>query len=378
MFAQIIDQLDCFGFANTTHKLLSTLSQKNESQLRNYCRKHLPRISFQRQKRFVTVKSYDKNNNEYVDNFYYRQLISHGTNNFITKWVCKNSHGNKFIPGHSYAFKECKYTTNDDFCNSFIDAFINCILFLHNKMLSHTDNFVIPFHLIAYDPKNNKIITILEHATTDLSTILQHSSISTLSKIDIFYDSIYKVASWLKIVQFDLQFVHFDLKVNNVFVNVITDGEITTKDIKLNIGDFGSSSIVFDGYNISGEQFYNVDNKLFTPTRDLYQFIHTCAIFSQPICTKRQLLQLINILGTHHHNHLNANNNIWQDIYKQAHYSQKYSPENILILFHTMMKHKYAQRTNLCYKEHCRINNKIHIKHNEKKSISRLASLLCV
>lgn len=364
---KIMCHLEIIGFKNITQNFFEQVHNRNIDFVKQYCEQTFSTISYKGtnddEKKYCRVVY---TNNEHKTErlcFDYIQNITTGSNSSISIWKAASSQSyNDDIKYNSqYVLKRCLYSDDDAFFNFFIDLFIHAVMYSHFKIIlnSCTENkFIVPLYMIVFHKSRNKLVGIMEQIETDMHFLLREPSISNISKVDIYYDIIYKIASWLKVAQHDLNFVHFDLKNNNIFMDRKDKKYGYDRDnLNIYVGDFGSSRIQYGDYILSGENFYELDHTQFSPTRDLYQLIHTAAMFSCPDEAQRHMLKLSRIMGTSDKRHLDPDDEKWHDIYKNLNYDSIYSPSNTINKFHILFPQLYKSSSNILNFHHSRIDN---------------------
>ena len=241
-----------------------------------------------------------------------------------------------------------------------MDLFIHAIMYSHAKIILQctSNEYIVPLHLVTFHKSRNKIVGIMTKVETDMYTVSRSELLTDVAKVDIYYDIIYKVASWLKVVQTDMNFVHFDLKNNNIFIGRKNRKLGFERDnLNIYIGDFGASRIKINNHILIGERFYKLDHTKFTNTRDLYHLIHTGAMFARPPSAQRHMHKLLNIMGTMDESHIIEEDEKWHDIYKHLYYNKVYNPSLTLKKFYKLFPQLYKENNNILKIHHDRIDN---------------------
>ena len=405
MWDKLKSNLAKIGFRNITPHFLQQLELRNIDYVKEYCEKTLPRISYyetcdedkdKNKQNDVIITATNTTTATNIDTnsksvckvsrinddthaemcFNFVKNLTKGSNSLISIWenvTIRNhvSYNINIKEKSHYVLKRCLHSDDQSFFHSFIDLFIHAVMYSHSITIlqCNSNEYIVPLHIVTFHKSRNKIVGIMTKVETDMHAMLRAELLTDVAKVDIYYDIIYKVASWLKVIQADMDFVHFDLKNNNIFVSRKNRKLGFERDnLNIYIGDFGASRIKINNNILTGERFYKLDHTQFTNTRDLYHLIHTGAMFAHPPSAQRHMYKLLNMMGSMSESHIIEKDEKWHDIYKHLYYNNIYSPTQTLEKFHKLFPQLYQKNNNILKNHHDRIDNNNNNNNNDNNN----------
>jgi len=245
-------ELEKFGF-NINKDFINKLNQKDEvfinEQIKGF---KIVILSLEKNKDLKIID--DNKENSYI--YFYNKDVTKILKTYIVDDYISQGTYNK-------AYNVTDYDTNKKYVYrilinkiesfnilvlNFTEYFIH--LFLYNQC---GKNKIIKIKEIGYNKRNNLISSINEKMDGTLFYILSNNKIEHSIKISILIKAINQIVDLLEILQDKFQFMHNDLKSDNIFFkfndNSIKD-KYTPENISFFLGDFDASTIVIDGLMI--------------------------------------------------------------------------------------------------------------------------------
>lgn len=156
-------------------------------------------------------------------------------------------------------------------------------------------------------------------------------NINVLNKTDLYLviDLIIQISHHLMILQYFFNFMHNDLKPNNIFFYLKNKEEgFKLGNIKYIIGDFGGSFIQFNNTNIFGivRRYDNV----FNPNKDMFMMIHILYTFINTEYKSNAKKLFTKLFGSNmNYNYTEYKNNEWFNIYDIEEIPNVFNPKNV-------------------------------------------------
>lgn len=331
----LIPYLEKYGIIDITYDILNIMHSNNSDYVHQYCSTHLPRISWNHSGAVVRITSFGKTNKI---NLRYLKKIAHGSYNTIKLY---KSESNDNLYNLKYekpiVLKESVPKYDKHIGSLFIDIFMHALLsafqeHYNGEYNSNVFEPIIPIYMVAYNIQTKQLVTLMPYMEYDLYHILDNSKISDDNKYDIFIKCLFDISCYLSILQKFFNFVHYDLKSNNILCRVINKNKpITRTNLKFYIADFGSSRLQFGSYVCCGISFFKTNHTLYSDTRDIYQFMHLVATFISNNKLKNKIVSYIDKnFGYSDKNHIRRDQYIWQIIYTKVNYHHNYNPINTI------------------------------------------------
>ncbi len=278
----ILDEIKC-----ETNKLCRnpiTLSQKIDRIKRNFNKKIDP------------LKETISNKIEEISQIYRQPLLpTHSGTGAFGSLFLKENNNTKII-------KKIKTNGHNKipFINTFNEFIIQKLLSLEIEEVNHTINSTLKMNIpkiYQYTKKNNNIMM-------EMNYIPNHKSLSdyilkypiTLPIDNLFFNLnnlITNYIQYLRILQDKFSFIHFDMNLANILLNVDEDHNIT----QFHLIDFGESYIKINEYHFFGNISYYNTNSLVKGTQDrnywksydiIYLLLNICgALFHKYNCIDR-------------------------------------------------------------------------------------------
>jgi len=235
-------ELSKFGFIMNENSI-HNLNQKNEKFILNQIKEFEIVVIDNKKESYIYI--YDKNitkmNNTYIIDDY----ISKGTYNKAYN-VTDNNTNKKYV----YRILINKIESVEQLAFNIIEYFIH--LFLFNYFKIHIElgkNKILKIKQIGYNKKNNLLSSIMEKMDGTLFFILSDIKIEHSNKINILIKGLLDIINLLEILQKKFQFMHNDLKADNIFFkfkdNSLQD-KYTPENINFYLGDFDASTMIID------------------------------------------------------------------------------------------------------------------------------------
>lgn len=158
-----------------------------------------------------------------------------------------------------------------------------------------------------------------------------------LTKLDVTYEPdklfllelLYQLSCQLKILQKYFQFMHNDLKGNNIFYKLINgDKELTYDNIRFVLGDFGGSYIKFNNFIIQGD-IKGIENN-FNPNKDLFMLVHIIITFINSQNRRNLIIFLKTLFNQIDETNTITENDKWHNLYILDNYPNEYNPKKFL------------------------------------------------
>lgn len=216
-------------------------------------------------------------NNKPVHTFELIDFINKGSYNRIYRLV--DVHSKK-----KYAYRV--FTDSDDNepyhkINNYIETFIHSFLSIYQKkfILQKMDkiqyNCILKLKLFGINPETKFINTLTEMMDGTLYDLLTKEQLPHEKKIIILLRCFYQIASLLEDLQDNFEFIHNDLKANNIFYR-IKDAEkkYDTDNFHFYIADFDGSRLKINDMVIIGNTYLS-PNSNFNPRKDLFLLLHS-------------------------------------------------------------------------------------------------------
>lgn len=215
---------------------------------------------------------------------------------------------------------------------------INCILsafqYLYLRGYGNNNNIFYPklvprvVHVYDNTSENSKNLMI-EKYDGDVFNYFKNIDLADPSQELIFIDFLYKIACKLKLLQKYFYFMHNDLKATNIFYKLLNPSAgYTPNNLRYVIGDFGGSSMVFDGKLIKGE-ILGV-SPVFKPGKDIFMLLHIMITYVKTEY-KSSFSDYVNFLfGEVDFDNSEIEDDKWHSFYTRNDYPESYSPENII------------------------------------------------
>ena len=206
---------------------------------------------------------------------------------------------------------------------------------IHSILSSFQDiylkNNVIPriFHVYKVNNSNFKEL-MMEKYNEDIYDMFVNIDINNIQNEYLFIELLYQISSHLRILQKYFNFIHNDLKTNNIFYKLIDSSKkISYNNIIFVIGDLGGSSINFNNNLISGE--VKGSSKELIEEKDMFMLVHIILTFVKNKY-KNDLIRFLNKLFNNevYINMAVSKDNVWHKLYTMNKYPSIYKPKNVL------------------------------------------------
>jgi hypothetical protein len=229
--------------------------------------------------------------------------------------------------------------SNDFICKSALDnyslASFKAEIKIHSILSSFQDiylkNNIIPRLFYVYKVDNSKFKELMmEKYNEDINDMFVNMDINNIQNKYLFIELLYQISSHLRILQKYFNFIHNDLKPNNIFYKLIDPSKkVSYNNIIFVIGDFGGSSINFNNNLISGE--VKGSSKELIKEKDLFMLVHIILTFVKNKY-KNNLIRFLNKLFKNevYINMAVSQDNKWHKLYTMNKYPSIYKPNNVL------------------------------------------------
>ncbi len=267
------------------------------------------------------MKSKYKNNLIEDDNFIIKRNLTIGTFGKISiyrknnvDYIVKNPRGNNKVD-HDAA-------KADSIISSFLSSFQQ--LYLKKKLAPEV------FSIYKVDTFSNKISNIImERFEGDIFRIFTSIDITNNDQKKLLLRMIIDIANFLLILQENFQFMHNDLKTNNIlYKRKDKTKPISHDNIFFVLTDFGGSSINIKSKIIKGSILGNDLN--FDKAKDLYLLIHVILTYQNQNYKEKLINFFQKIVNKVDSKYLVIDDNYWHKIYHLSEYPIDYEPTNIL------------------------------------------------
>ena len=171
---------------------------------------------------------------------------------------------------------------------------------------------------------------IMEKLDGDVYDIFQNLDVRKETDKELLIELLYQISSHLYLFQKYFQFMHNDLKQNNILYKLKDkDKGFSSDNIIFILTDFGGSTMNFNKNIIKGEVKGN--ELYFDKGKDIYLLVHMLITY----INSQFRDYLINFLKTIF-NYINTDdclidNNTWHNLYQKKEYPEEYHPFNLLI-----------------------------------------------
>ena len=267
------------------------------------------------------MKSHYKNNLIEDDNFIKKRDLTIGTFGKISifkknnvDYIVKNPRGNNKVDHDS--------AKADSIISSFLSSFQQ--LYLEKKLVPEI------FSIYKVDTFSKKISNIImERFEGDIFRIFTSIDITNNDQKKLLLKMIIDIANFLLILQENFQFMHNDLKTNNILYRRKDKTKpISYDNIYFVLTDFGGSSINIKSKVIKGSILGNDIN--FDKAKDLYLLIHVILTYQNQNYKEKLINFFHKIVNKIDLNYLIIDDNQWHKIYHLNQYPIDYEPSNIL------------------------------------------------
>lgn len=224
----------------------------------------------------------------------------------------------------------CKTALNDVSLKSFIAE-----IKIHSILSSFQDiylkNNIIPRIFHIYKPNNSDFKEfMMEKYNEDIYNMFVNIDVNNTEDEYLFLELLYQISTHLRILQKYFNFIHNDLKTNNIFYKLIEPSKkISYNNIIFVIGDLGGSSIKFNNNLISGD--VKGSRKELIEGKDMFMLVHIILTFINNKY-RNGLIKFLNRLFNKEVN-INlalSNDNTWHKLYTLNEYPSIYKPKNVL------------------------------------------------
>jgi len=318
---EIKNELETYGFI-ITEDFINKLSKNDINMIQSQI-KEFQIIEITNKGNNTNIYFYDKNLSKIKNRYVIDNYISKGTYN-KTYNVSDLSNNKEYVfrilINKIESFDKLVFNITEYFIHTFLYSYFN----IHKE---YGKNKILKIIQIGYNKNNNFISSINEKMNGTLFFILSNKQIEHSIKLEILIKVLYQIINLLEILQDKFQFMHNDLKSDNIFFKFKDDtieNKYTPENINFFLGDFDASILMIDGIFIGSTHL--------SPKKDLQK--------------KKDIFLLINSLF------FSFNNNEWKTTFfnnfpiiilianneKIFHSLYSYEDENIndIYLFHNL------------------------------------------
>jgi hypothetical protein len=188
---------------------------------------------------------YDKDCNKIKNRYLVNSYISQGTYNKtynVTNCDTNNIYVYRILMNKIESFNTLVFNITEYFIHSFLYSYFN-----NHK--EYGKNKIVKIIELGYSKTNNLIASINEKMNGTLFYILTNKEIEHSNKISILVKALYQIINLLEILQETFQFIHNDLKADNIFFKFVNDkitDKYSPKNIEFYLGDFDASTLIIN------------------------------------------------------------------------------------------------------------------------------------
>lgn len=212
---------------------------------------------------------------------------------------------------------------------------IHSILSSFQDIYFKNKNNIIPRILFVYQNENKEIF--MEKYEDDIYHLFVDLNVSNDNDKYLFLELLFQIATHLRILQKHFNFMHNDLKTNNIFFTLVDNKEaFSYQNVNFIIGDLGGSTIMFEDNNIVGE--VKGVQRLLIPQKDIFMLVHIILTFIRKEYKESFILLIDDLFSNQVNKELAmSKDNKWHELYTLKSYPNIYHPKNVL----KMIKKKY-------------------------------------
>ena len=188
---------------------------------------------------------------------------------------------------YAYRFALNKLGKIDELIDVYVETFIQAFFSIYQKLYLQNErmdleknwgiNNILRIKYFGYDTYNQTISSISDKMDGTLYDVLNLSGMIHPTKIQILIKALTQITCLIDNLQEKFNFVHNDLKANNIFYKVIDEtksNKFTPDNLHFFIADFGASRFEINGHLILGNTGLAKNNS-FNPRKDLNLLVNS-------------------------------------------------------------------------------------------------------
>jgi|UniRef100_A0A6C0IUW0 hypothetical protein len=271
------------------------------------------------------------NNASATEHFIFKKMLANGSYGKLYLYESTISKLDKYIIKISLGAESNDALIAEIKIHSILSAFQQ--LYLINKLFYKKPRFypkVAPnIKYIFRDARTGMNIIMMEKYDGDIYRKLTMLNVRLENDRKFLIELLFQISCQLRLLQKHFEFMHNDLKANNIFYKLIDPTkELTFDNTRFVLADFGGACITFGKFVTKGDvKGSEID---FNQNKDLFMLIHLIITFIDP-SYRISLVDLLSTMFTELNLDIAVNeSDSWHQLYTKSIYPDEYNPKLFL------------------------------------------------